>query len=107
MPQGMQTLSWNNPATSRLLFEGAVAFRTDGNNSTVNRQVTLYDTDRSVTEQSLGLTYGNWYGYTGITGIGRPGANPGPGSIPRSSGTSAAALPTSLGRMRSKPASTR
>jgi hypothetical protein len=82
MPQGMQTLSWSNPTTSRLLFEGAVAFRTDGNNSTVNRQVTHFDTDRSVTEQSLGLTYGNWYGYTGITGIGRPGGNPGAGSHP-------------------------
>jgi hypothetical protein len=82
MPQALHTLSWTHPSTSRLLFESSIAHRKDGNNTTTNRQLTTFDTDRSVTEQSLGLTYGNWYGYTGITGTGRPGGNPGSGEHP-------------------------
>ena len=82
MPQGLQTLRWTNPATNRLLFEGTIALREDGNNTTVNRQLDIRPTDRRVTEQSLALSYGSHYGYTGITGVGRPGGNPGSGQHP-------------------------
>jgi hypothetical protein len=67
-PQQLNTLSWTHPATNRLLFEAAVAYRLDYNDTKVTRGV--LPTDRPVREVSTNTPYGSNLTFSGIAAVG-------------------------------------